>query len=340
MDLRYLRYFIAVAEELSFTRAAQTVHTAQPSLSQQIRKLEDEIVQTPLFRRDKHHVELTEAGRVFLPEAKRILAAVERGISLARYAALSAAGRLVIGFMPGTEGAILAKVLPALHKLRPETHVLLRDLYSPDQILALRNKEIDAGFVRGPCEGPDLCWELVLVDPVVAVIPAKHPLAKLERIPVSRLAELPLIGIPRDAAAIMRGLTARIAAQSGVSFQPGPETDGITSTLAAVGAGLGFSFLPGYAERIKPLDVEVRPLEMDNPPEIELYVAYRKDDSHPGLQAFLALLRQLVCAPQASRGSQGTSAELAPREKPTGAARRGSANRLGRRRQARRPSHS
>jgi len=322
MDLRYLRYFIAVAEELSFTRAAQVVHTAQPSLSQQIRKLEDEILQTPLFRRDKHHVELTEAGQAFLPEAKSILAAVERAISLARYAALSASGRLVIGFMPGTEGAILVKVLPALHKLRPETHVLLRDLNSPDQILALRNKEIDVGFLRGPSEGPDLCWELVLVDPVIAAIPAKHPLAKLERIPIPMLSELPLIGVPRDAAAIIRGLGDRIVAQSGVSFQPGPETDGITSTLAAVGAGLGFCFLPGYAERIKPPDVEVRRLEMDNPPEIELYVAYRRDDSHPGLQAFLALVRQLVCAPQTSHGSQGTSAERGSRGRPKGAAHR------------------
>jgi LysR family transcriptional regulator, hca operon transcriptional activator len=301
MDLRYLRYFIAVAEELSFTRAAQVLHTAQPSLSQQIRKLEEEILQTPLFRRDKRHVELTEAGRVFLPEARSILAAMERAISLARYAAFSASGRLVIGFIPGTEGAVLAKVLPALRTLHPETHVLLRDLSSQSQILALRNREIDAGFLRGPCEGPELCWELVLLDSVVAAIPAGHPLGSLGRIPLALLSELPLVRVARESSAVVHGLAGRITAQSGVSFRPGPETDGILSTLSAVAAGLGFSFLPGYAERISPANVEVRPLEMDNPPEIELYVAYRKDDPNPGLQAFLTLLRQFVCTPGAAQ---------------------------------------
>ncbi len=304
MDLRYLRYFVAVAEELSFTRAAQVVHTAQPSLSQQIRKLEDEVLQTPLFRRDRRHVELTEAGRVFLPEAKAILAAADRAVSLARYAAYSASGRIVIGFIPGTEGAVLAKVLPALRTLRPETQVLLRDLSSQSQLLALRNREIDAGFLRGPCEGPDLCWELVLLDSVVAAIPAGHPLAKLDRAPIAALAELPLVRVAQGSSAVVHGLAARITAQSGVGFRPGPETDGILSTLGAVAAGLGFSFLPGYAEKIKPSNVEVRPLEMENPPEIELYVAYRKDDQSPGLQAFLTLLRQFVCTPEATKGSK------------------------------------
>jgi LysR family transcriptional regulator, hca operon transcriptional activator len=297
MDLRYLRYFVAVAEELSFTRAARRVHTAQPSLSQQIRKLEDEVLETPLFRRDKRHVELTEAGRVFLPEAKAILAAMDRAVSLARYAAMSAAGRIVIGFIPGTEGAVLAKVLPALRNLRPETHVLLRDLNSQNQIAALRNREIDAGFLRGPCEGPDLCWELVLLDSVVAVVPAEHPLATLDRIPVALLAGLPLVRVAPESSVVVHGLAARISAQTGIAFREGPETDGILSTFGAVAAGLGFSLLPGYAAKIKPTGVEVRPLEMENPPEIELFVAYRKDDANPGLQDFLSLLRRFVCAP-------------------------------------------
>jgi len=295
MDLRLLRYFVAVAEELSFTRAAQIVHTAQPSLSKQIQKLEDEIVQTPLFRRDKRHVELTEAGRVFLSEAKSILAASERAISLARYTGFSTAGRIVIGFIPGTEGAILAKVLPELRTQHPELQVFLRDLSSASQILALRNREIDAGFLRGPCEGPDLCRELVLLDPVVVVLPAQHPLAKFDKVPVSLLSELPLVRVALESSPVVHDLPNRITALFGVEFQPGPETDGILSTLSAVEAGLGFSFLPGYAERIRPSNVVTRPLQADDPPEIELYAAYRKDDPNPRLKAFLALLRQHVC---------------------------------------------
>ena len=309
MDLRLLRYFVAVAEELSFTRAAQVVHTAQPSLSRQIRKLEDEILQTALFRRDKRHVELTEAGRVFLPEAKLILAAAERAVSVARYAAYSASGRIVIGFIPGTEGAILVKVLPALRTQHPEIQVYLRDLSSPNQIVALRNREIDAGFLRGPCEGAGLSWELVLLDPVVVALPAQHPLAKLDRIPATLLSELPLVRVARESAAVVHNLARQVEAQSGVSFQPGPETDGILSTLSAVGAGLGFSFLPGYAEKIKPATVEVRPLDMDSPLEIELYVAYRKDNPSPGLHAFLALLRRHVCPPRGLAPPQSARSE-------------------------------
>src|ERR1017187_596346 len=106
MDLRYLRYCIAVAEECSFTRAAERLNTVQPSLSQQIKKLEDEIVGTPLLLRDKHHVELTAAGRVFLVEARAILAATERAIGLARCTARAEAGHLAIGFVAGAEGKV------------------------------------------------------------------------------------------------------------------------------------------------------------------------------------------------------------------------------------------
>ena len=107
MDLRYLRYFVAVAEELNFTRAAGRLHIVQPSLSQQIRKLEDEIVGTPLFRRDKHHVELTAAGRVFLAEAKALLSAAAQATVLAQQAARADYGHLAIAYVPGVEDEIL-----------------------------------------------------------------------------------------------------------------------------------------------------------------------------------------------------------------------------------------
>jgi LysR family transcriptional regulator, hca operon transcriptional activator len=295
MDLRYLRYFIAVAEELSFTHAAEHLHTAQPSLSQQIRRLEDEILGTPLFRRDKHHVELTEAGRVFLPEAKSLLASMEKAISMARQAARSASGHISIGFIEGAEGAVLSQVLPALQELYPHIEVSVRNLRSSAQLTALHNRQIDVGFLRGPCEGSDLCWTLVLSEPVMAAVPAQHELARLERIPIALLATLPLISVSLEGSAVVHELPSRIAAQSGVRFRPGPETDGVLSTLHTIGAGLGFSFLPSYVQRIRPPTVEVRPLAMDRPPEIELFAVYRRDDRNLGLESFLKLLRQNVC---------------------------------------------
>ena len=297
MDLRYLRYFVAVAEELSFTRAAERLHAAQPSLSRQIRRLEDEDVGTPLFRRDKHHVELTEAGRAFLPEAKSLLAGMERAVSVALQAARSASGHLRIGFIPGAEGSFLPGILPELRATRPDIEISVRSLSTADQLAALYNRQIDVGFLRGPSAGSGLCWTPVLREAVVAAIPAGNELARLKRIPVACLAALPLIRVARGSSEIVHELPGRIAAQTGVCFQPGPETDGVLSTLNTVGAGLGFSLLPSYVERIKPLGVEVRPIEMDDPPEIELYAAYRKDDSNPSLELFLSLLRREIHAP-------------------------------------------
>ena len=197
MDQRYLRYFIAVAEELSFTRAADRLHTVQPSLSQQIKKLED-IVGTPLFHRDTRHVQLTEAGRVFLPEARNVLQATDYAIALARQAARTQAGQLTIGFLPGAESRVFGNVLPVLRSRCPEIQLSLRSLSSPEQIAALQNHQINVGFLRGPIEDSEIAWEVVTREPIVAAVPAQHALAKLERIPIPMLAQVPLVFITRE----------------------------------------------------------------------------------------------------------------------------------------------
>jgi len=294
MDLRYLRYFVAVAEELSFTHAAERLHTVQPSLSQQIRKLEDEIIGTPLFRRDKHHVELTEAGRVFLVEARSLLSGAERAVTLAQQAARAELGQLVIGVLPGVDDDIVPHVLPALRTERPGIDISLRSLTTPQQLQALQDKTIDVGFLRGPIEDAELSWEPVLRDVIVVAVPAQHELAGLERIPPALLTALPLVRISRAGAPAIEEMTRRIAAQSGVHFLPGPSTEGILGTLGVVGSGLGFTLVPGYTRRIKPPTVELRPLDLEPQPEIDLLVSFRRDDRNPSLACFLRLLRQHV----------------------------------------------
>jgi LysR family transcriptional regulator, hca operon transcriptional activator len=293
MDLRYLRFFIAVAEERSFTRAAERLHTVQPSLSQQIKRLED-LVGTPLFDRDQHHVELTEAGRVFLVRARDILGRVDLAIHEARQAARAECGQLAIGFVPGAEGKIFPRVLPAMKERCPGIQLNLRSLTSPEQMAALRAGAIDIGFLRPPVEDGSLISEAVVRDEFVAAVPAGSELAALERIPVARLAELPLVQVARDNAPAVHQLANQIAATAGVSFRQGLVTDNVLGTLNAVGTGLGFSLLPDYVRQIAPATVAIRPLALDPPPGLDLVMAYRAGDNPPALAVFLSLLRAWI----------------------------------------------
>jgi LysR family transcriptional regulator, hca operon transcriptional activator len=293
MDHRYLRYFIAVAEELSFTRAAERLHTVQPSLSQQIKKLE-EIVSTPLFHRDTRHIELTEAGRVFLEEARAILRYTDHAIALARQAAHAEAGHIMIGFLPGAEAKIFPNVLPTLRHRCPNLQVSLRSLASPEQITALQNHLINVGFLRGPIEDSEIAWEPILRERIMAVLPAQHPLAKFERVPVPLLTEVPLVMVTREKAPVIHDRTNEIAKRAGVQFHPAIDTDNVLATLNTVGSGLGFSLLPDYVQSILPQTVVARPLALEPEPEIDLLVAYRKDDRLPALPLFLSLLHEFL----------------------------------------------
>ena len=293
MDSRYLRYFVAVAEDLSFTKAADRLHTAQPSLSQQIRRLE-EIVGTPLFERDKHHVELTEAGRVFLEEARKLLQGTDRAIALARQAARAEAGHLSIGVIPGAEDKMFRTVLKVLRSRCPDVQLSLRSLPSPEQLTALQNRQINVGFLRGPIDDPAVAWNVVLRNAMLAVVPAKHPLAKLERIPVQALARIPLVQVSHDIAPAVHDITNLVARRAGVEFHPGFVTDNVLATLNAVSCGLGFSLLPDYIQQVLPKTAVARPLDLEPMPELELLVAYRKDDKLSILRFFLSLLHELM----------------------------------------------
>jgi LysR family hca operon transcriptional activator len=289
MELRLLRYFVAVAEELSFTRASERLRTAQPSLSQQIRHLES-MIGSPLFLRHKHEhrIQLTEAGYVLLDEARRILHDTERAISLARYAAR----RIRIGVMPGPAGHIFRRVAPILLKPSGDLRIDIRTLSSPNQILALKNRDLNAGFLHGPVDDDELNTEVVLRAKMMAILPGSHPLAKLERVPVKLLAEVPVIQFTHGFAPAVRNAIHEAAARAGVTFQTLFEADNLLTALNAVASGLGFCMLASYVVQLLPVNVVARPLDLDSVPELEVLVAYRKDDTLPALAILLALLRQ------------------------------------------------
>jgi LysR family transcriptional regulator, hca operon transcriptional activator len=292
MEFRHLRYFIAVAEELNVTRAAERLHTAQPSLSQQIRQLE-QIVGIPLFRREKHHLQLTEAGRIFLEKARFLLKDLDRAILLAREAAHAEAGQITIGLMPGAEGKVFGTVVANLVRDYKDIRIALRTLSSPEQLTALQNHEINIGFLRGPITDDQIACKVFATEQILAILPAQHPLAQMERIPVPMLVQMPLIQISRAIAPAVHDAMNMIGARAGVQFQSSFETESMLAVLNAVAAGLGFSLMPEYAQENMPKTVAARPLDLDPAPEVELFVAYRKNDRLPVLAFFLSLLHDV-----------------------------------------------
>jgi LysR family transcriptional regulator, hca operon transcriptional activator len=291
MELRLFRYFVAVAEELNVTRAAEHLHTAQPSLSQQIRQLEG-VIGAPLFHRDKHRLQLTDAGRVLLPTAKSILASVENAIEEARAVARTEEWTIALGMIPGPEGKIFSHILPILLRYHPTIQLLLRTMTAPEQIKALQKREITAGFLRGPIDSSEITSQVYMREDVVVVLPQDCPLAAMDRVPVSELAKLKLISILAAVAPAVHNVAEEIERRSGVKFQMGFCTENLMTSLNAVASGLGFSFFATYVEEIAPKGVVTRPIDLDPAPQLDLLFAYRTDDPLPALAKLVSLVRE------------------------------------------------
>lgn len=291
MELRLFRYFVAVAEELNVTRAAEQLHTAQPSLSQQIRQLEG-IVGAPLFHRDRHRLQLTEAGRFLLPTAKSILSSVENAIVQARSIALTEEWTIALGMVPGPEGKIFSHILPILLRYHPNIQLLLKTMTSPDQIRALQRHEISAGFLRGPIDSSEIASEVYMREDVVVVLPQDSPLAALERVPVAELAKMNLIPISAEVAPAVHNITGEIEKRGGVTFRRGFSSENLMTSMNAVASGLGFCFFSAYVEEIAPKGVVTRPLDLSPSPQLDLLFAYRSDDRMPSLAKLVSLVRE------------------------------------------------
>ena len=289
LELRHLRYFVAVAQELNITRAAHQLHTAQPSLSRQIRQLED-LIRVPLLLRKGHHVELTAAGRSLLTEARRILLDLDTTMEATRQIASNEAGSLTVAFFPGSDGKIFSRITSFVNFKRHDLNLTLRSLRSAEQIVALQQRAIHVGFLRGPIEDSDIVWRVLRSDSIVAVLPAGHPLARLKKIPLAKLTGIPLVELSRSGPRRFLQQISSLAYNQGIVFRPGLKTDNMYETLAAVGAGLGFSFLPDYVEQMAPRTVITRPLAGESIPRVDLLVAYRRDNKTPQLADFLAMV--------------------------------------------------
>lgn len=291
MELRHLRYFVAVAEELNFTRAADRLHTAQPSLSQQIRQLEGEIG-VRLLERTKRRVQLTGAGRILLRESRDILSRVEHAARLASKAASGRAGEISIGTFPGSDVKILPRLRPVLAKRLPDVRLVMHSKYVLNTLTGLRDGTIDVGFLRGPLSEPELSIEEVLRERIVAVVPAHHRLARAKRIAVDRLADLPCIAISHGAAPALHDAVAALYQRASVTVEPVQSADNVLGHLGMVAAGLGFALLPDYVSSILPERVVIRPLDWTPEPQVTIVMAHRKQDTSPVLRSFKQIVRE------------------------------------------------
>src|SRR5580700_1613600 len=196
MELRQLRYFIAVAEELHFRRAAERLHMSQPPLSQQIRALEDELGFT-LLTRTRRRVELTPAGEAFLRAARALLSELDGAVATARRIDAGQTGRLRVGFVGSALLSIVPGTVERFRSSRPGVAIELRERSTVDQLRAVAAGVIDVGLVRPPIEDEaGLRAETVLRERTVAALPVGHPLAALQRVPMRRLAAEPLVLFP------------------------------------------------------------------------------------------------------------------------------------------------
>lgn len=291
MELRHLRYFVAVAEALSFTRASQILRTAQPSVSQQIRDLEHEIG-TPLLLRDKRNVALTSAGKVFLDEARLVLAQADRAKTLARRAGEAGHHSLTIGFVPAAEVKIFPQALTMLRGEFPDTRIAMQSLTTFEQHQALLSGEIDIGFLRPPVDESQLAYEVVLRETLVALLPAPHPACDKAVVSLGDLADTPFLRIPRRHAGNLGKVIDELAEREEVELHAVQEVENVLTLLTLVGLGVGFSIMPDYVEQLHFRNIITRPLAGPMV-EAELIVAWRRDNQKPEIAALLQRVRDM-----------------------------------------------
>jgi len=291
MELRHLRYFIAVAEEGSLTLAAEKrLHTAQPSLSRQISDLERE-VGVQLMRRSVHGTELTAAGKAFLDHARLALAQVDAAVEVARRAAQPGRQTFAIGFQTGHEMNWLPR---AMHVLRDELkniHVTITSDYSPDLAEALVRGRLDVAFMRAE-PAFDLSYEVVDHEPLIVLMPSDHRLISREAIhPREFVGEIFIGG--SNKASVLRAVTEDYLHRFGLDIKLDHGVDNMAMAMSLVASTRGLALMPAYAKNLLPWSVVSRPLEGEAP-TIDLVVGYSKANASPILKLFMSRTDALI----------------------------------------------
>jgi DNA-binding transcriptional LysR family regulator len=301
MELRHLRYFVAVADALHFGEAAAKLHIAQPSLSHQIQQLETEL-QTTLLRRTKRHVELTEAGRLFLNEARDIVARTDRAAVVARRVGSSDVPRLRVGVGYCMDQADIAAAVGLYNVKHPDVQVELKTMSVPAQIAALRDGRLDVGFVRPPITDPALRSEVIVREPLVVALPPTYRLVRRSRIPLPALANEPFVLPPRDAVPVFHDTVVRLCREAGFVPHAPHEADHLQMIIAMVASGAGVGLVPIGARKFAHHAVVYRPLH-PAPDALETSIAWRRDEESQAVFTFAAEVRRTL-APRRTSGAR------------------------------------
>jgi DNA-binding transcriptional LysR family regulator len=309
MELRHLRYFCALADELHFRRAAAQLHIAQPALSEQIRKLETELG-VRLLDRDRRRVTLSPAGAAFLREARTALDHAERAAEAARRAARGEIGQLRIGLTNSAAHEALPAIVPAFRAAYPDVGLVLRDLSIGEQMPLLLAGEIDLGFVRPRPHEPGLRCETVTRETFVAVLPSGHRLADGGEIEAGELAGEPFVLWPRQRSPELYDRLLGYCRDAGFVPTIAQEANEIPTILGLVAAGLGVSLLAESVRALHRDGVALRPLR-PRLPGVDLVVAWNPAHASPLIDRFLAVVRER--APAAT----GSAPPAAPRRRPS-----------------------
>ena len=297
MELRHLRYFVAVAEAQHFTRAAKILGIGQPPLSQQIQALEREIG-TPLFKRLPRGVALSDAGHAFLEDAQRILRDADQATERARRVARGEQGRIRVGMINSAPfHALIPQVVREFRKRYPNVALTLDEGITPGLAAAVRNETMDLAFVRPLLETDrSLHMEPLLDEEMLVALPLGHPLCARERIPLLALSIEPFVLFPRTVGAGLHDEIIRACRDAGFSPRVVQETSQVTSIVNLVAAGLGVSIVPASMQQANIEGVTYRPIRRPAP-KARLSLLYRRDDQDmPHLRNLLTLTRQLVRA--------------------------------------------
>lgn len=290
--MRHLRYFVAVAEELHFGEAAKRLHIAQPPLSQQIRQLEKQLG-VELLRRTKRRIELTEAGRAFLDEARRILERVEQSIRTAQRASRGEIGELTVGFEGFATYDVIPNILKIFRERFPDIHLQLKEMTTAQLIEALHNKDIQVGFLLSPIRDEELSFEPILEEFIIVALPENHPLSAKQKIPLRALKSEPFVLFPRHLGC---GLYNQIIGLcQNADFTPNviQEANQMQTILGLIATGLGISLVPESMKDLKREGVVYRELWQPMK-KMELNVAWKRDNKSPVLQAFLKVAKEFT----------------------------------------------